>query len=454
MPRKAPELAPADVSALVRIGVPGKFSVGSTRGLTLAVRRPGVAVWTLRLRIDGRSTDRRLGLYVERTRSHADPLTLAQARDAQLTLAQARDVADVLRVAIAAGADPVTQRRAARKATEARANQKTFKEVANLAHADRAAGFKNAKHAAQWITTLETYAFPTLGEMPIADIHAANVADVLRPIWHNKPETASRVGQRIATVMRYGEAHGWTDRAPVKAAIEMLGPQKVEEAHHPALAVGDMPRFMAALRAAEGTGARALEFAILTAARSSEVRGARWHEVDLKARLWTVPGERMKRGRRHVIPLSDAAIALLRALPGGEPGGLIFPGEPQKRGRPRGRTSSGALAPLSDMTLLAVVRRLHEADTAADGAGFVDREQMREGAHPIATPHGVARSTFRDWCGETGVPRELAERALAHAVGDKTEAAYARSTLVEQRRPVMQAWGRFCTAEKGRTAPS
>jgi len=418
-------MRPVDVAAIVKAGQPGKYAVGGVGGLALIVRPDSDPVWVLRTRVEGSSTDRRLGAYAV----HA-------GTPGALTLAQARAAAGRMRAAVESGTDPVTQRRrerkAAKEAAERRANQKSFAEVARLAHETKAKGFKNDKHAAQWITTLQTYAFPLIGDKPVADIRAGDVVEVLKSIWHEKPETASRVAQRIAAVMRYAEGHGWTDRAPVKAALELLGPQRIAEKHHPALPVADMPRFMVALRAAEGAGARALEFAILTAARSGEVRGAIWREFDLKANLWTVPGERMKRGQKHVVPLSDAAIALLKALPKVEADDLVFPSD---------QTGEA----LSDMTLLAVVRRLHEADVAAGGKGFLDVHQLRDGEHPIATPHGIARSTFRDWCSETGVPREIAERALAHAVGDKTEAAYARSTLIEQRRPVMQAWGAFCT---------
>jgi len=423
MPKIAESMSPAQVAAKVKAGVPGKYAVGGAPGLALVVYPTGAAAWTLRTRVDGKSTDRRLGGYT----GHA-------GTPGALTLKQARDAAGGMRVKVADGADPVTERRrvreAERQAAVEREKQKTFEEVAYLAHEAKSASFKNAKHAAQWITTLQTYAFPTIGEKPVADIRAGDVAETLRPIWHEKPETASRVAQRIAAVMRYAEAHGWTDRAPVKAALELLGPQRVAVDHHPALPVADVPRFMAVLRAAEGVGARALEFAILTAARSGEVRGATWREIDLKVKLWTVPGARMKRGKPHAVPLSDAAVALLKALPRGEPGDLLFPStQPGYEG-----------AQVSDMTLSAVVRRLHEADVAAGGPGFIDPQE----GDRVATPHGIARSTFRDWCSENGVPREIAERALAHAVGNKTEAAYNRTALLEQRRPVMQEWAAHC----------
>lgn len=415
-------MSAAAVAAIVKERAPGKYAVGGAAGLALVVHPSGAVAWMLRTRVGGKSTDRKLGAYA----AHA-------GTPGALTLKQARDAAAGMRVKVADGADPVTERRRAReaeqKAAELRAQQKTFDEVAYLAHEAKAPRFKNAKHAAQWINTLETYAFPSLGDRPVTDIRAGDVAETLRPIWHEKPETASRVAQRIAAVMRYAEAHEWTDRAPVKAALVLLGKQAAKVESHAALPIGEVARFMVALRAAEGVGARALEFAILTAARSGGVRGATWREIDLKAKLWTVPAARMKAEVEHVVPLSDAAVALLKSLPRGEPDDLVFPSEmPGHEGNP-----------LSDMTLSAVVRRLHEADLAAGGKGFADARSGR-----VATPHGIARSTFRDWCSETGVPRETAERALAHAVGDKTEAAYLRTTQIEQRRPVMQAWGALC----------
>lgn len=407
MPRVSKGLSPASAKALVQAGEPGKHAAGVVAGLSLVVRSPGRASWVLRTRIDGRSTDRALGDFA----FHAGR---------GLTLAQARDAAGRLRVQLAGGADPLAAKRAARAAAD---RARTFAEVAALAHAAKSASFRNAKHAEQWIATLQTYVYPTLGTVPVADVRAGDVADALRPVWQAKPETARRVAQRIAAVLRYAEAHGWTERAPVKAALELLGGQQRAVEHQPALPVDQMRRFMPALRAAEGMGARALEFAILTAARSGEVRDATWGEVDLQARLWTIPGARMKAGRQHAVPLSAPAVRLLEALPRGDADDLIFPGE------------RGAL---SDMTLSAVARRLHAADVAAGGPGYVDRETGR-----VATPHGF-RSTFRDWCAQAGVSRELAERALAHAVGDKTEAAYYRDRLIEERRPVMERWAAHC----------
>lgn len=425
MAKAVAPLSGAAVAAIVKAGKPGKYAVGGAPGLALVIQPSGTASWFVRLRVDGKSTDRRLGSYA-----------LHGGTGDALSLAQARSKAPERRVEIRKGTDETSVRRAERaKAAQAegQAKQKTFAEAARAAYEVKRPTFKNDKHASQWITTLETYAFPTLGARPVAEIRAADVKDAILPIWHEVPETARRTLQRVMSVLEYAEAHEWTDRAPSRGAVVTLlgGAQTAQPQHHAAVPIDGVPRLMKALAGAEGMGARALRFAILTAARSGEVRGAAWREIDLQARLWTVPAERMKREGNgdHVVPLSDAAIALLKALPQGEPDDLIFPSE---------QPGSEGLQ-MSDMTLSAVIRRLHAADVAAGGPGFTDSRSGR-----VATPHGVARSSFRDWCSENGVPAEVAERALAHAVGDKTERAYLRTKLIEQRRPVMQAWGAFC----------
>ena len=415
MPKKAETLSAQQVD---KLRVPGKYAVGGADGLALVVQpKTGVRSWVLRVRVDGKSTDRKLGGYSNK------------GKPGCLTLKQARDAAAALRAQIAAGGDPVAQRRAEEAAAEeaVRKQAATFEAIARETYATVAASFRNEKHAAQWISTLETYVFPTLGDRPIDTIRVPDIAEVLKPIWLEKPETARRVRQRMDRVFRYAMAHGAADTNPVPAVDDLLPVQQDAVEHHPALPLADMTRFMLVLRAAWGTAARALEFAILTAARSGEVRGARWRELDLEAKVWNVPAERMKRRRPHAVPLSDRAIELLKALPEGAPGDLIFPSD-QNPGEP-----------YSDMALSAVVRRLHDADVNNEGPGFFDPHSGGR----IATPHGF-RSAFRDWCAETHVPREVAERALAHVVKDSTEAAYNRTQLVEQRRPVMDAWARHC----------
>jgi integrase len=419
MPKKAEVLSAQQVDKLRE---PGKYAVGGADGLALVVQpTTGVRSWVLRVRVDGKSTDRKLAGYSNIVKPGC------------LTLKQARNTAAALRAQIAAGSDPVAQKRAEKAEAEqvAKAQAATFAAVARETYATIAASFKNAKHAAQWISTLETYVFPILGDRPIDTIRVPDVAEVLKPIWLAKPETARRVRQRMDRVFRFAMAHGTADKNPVPAVDDLLPVQQDQVDHHPALPIADMSRFMKTLRGAWGTAARALEFTILTAARSGEVRGAIWREIDFQAKVWNVPAARMKRSRPHTVPLSDAAVALLQAQGPGEADDLIFPSDQ----RPD--------QPYSDMALSAVVRRLHEADVVADGPGFVDPLQRRAGVHPVVAPHGF-RSSFRDWCAETGVPREVAERALAHVVKDSTEASYNRTQLLEQRRPVMQAWALHC----------
>lgn len=408
MPKKSEALNAAQVKALRE---PGKHAVGGAGGLSLVVQpKTGARSWVLRTRVNGKSTDIRLGDYSD-----------VPKREGFLTLAEARDAAGEARAKLAKGEKP-----APAKAKAAPAAGQTFEALARETYKTVSASFKNEKHAAQWITTLETYAFPTLGARPINEIRVPDVAEVLKPIWLTVPETARRVRQRMDRVFRFAMAHGAADANPVPAVDDLLPVQQDTVEHHPALPLAEMARFIPALRAAWGTAARALEFAILTAARSGEVRGARWREIDFEARVWNVPAERMKRKRPHAVPLSTRAVELLQGQGVGEPDDLIFPSD-QAPGEP-----------YSDMALTAVVRRLHQGDVENDGAGFTDPHSGGR----IATPHGF-RSSFRDWCSESGVPREAAERALAHVVKDSTEAAYARTQLIEQRRPVMQDWAAF-----------
>jgi integrase len=277
-------------------------------------------------------------------------------------------------------------------------------------------GWKNAKHADQWKNTLATYASPIIGALPVADVDTDLVVKVLTPIWTTRTETATRVRGRIesildwATVSRFRQGD---NPARWRGHLENLlaNPNKVAPVkNHPALPWRETPAFMVRLAQCRGVAARAAEFAILTAARSGEVRGATWDEVDLEARLWTVPAERMKAGKEHRVPLSGAAMALLAAIPRRD--GLIF----------AGRSGSAAL---SDMSLTAVLRRLGRSDI---------------------TIHGF-RSSFRDWCAEAvgnSFSREVCEHALAHSLPDRVEAAYRRGDLLDKRVVLMQAWADYC----------
>lgn len=395
MPRKARELSPLEVRRLTN---PGRWSVGGVDGLALQVTEAGARSWVLRLRVAGSQREMGLGSFPT------------------ITLADAREKARVHRTKSAAGQDPILIRRQTASAAVAeRAAQQTFASVASQYVAQHEKGWKNKKHGAQWTATLETYAAPIVGRLLIRDVTTAHVIRVLEPIWLTKTETATRVRSRMELVLDFAAARGLREglnparwRGNLDAALPK--PSKVAKVqHHAALDIREMVDFMARLNTLPGNGARALEFAVFTAARSGEVRGAKWMEIDLSNSLWTIPAARMKSGREHRVPLSRPAIRLLRELPTANKDDLVFPGVDGQ---------------LSDMTLTAVLRRMK-----------VD-----------ATVHGF-RSTFRDWISEsTAHSTEVAEMALSHAVGDKVEAAYRRGDLFEKRVALMSEWGSFLRA--------
>lgn len=291
--------------------------------------------------------------------------------------------------------------------------------MAGLYIAANEAGWRNAKHRAQWVATLEAYAYPHMGDLPAGAVETAHVMAALEPIWREKPETASRLRGRIEAVLDYAKARGWREGenpARWRGHVANMLPARGKVAkvkHHAALPWREIGGFMATLRAGSGLAARALELAILTAARSGEVLNARWSEIDLEEAVWTVPAERMKAGREHRVPLSAPAVALLRELlplRDAERGDWVFPGA--RPGRP-----------LSNMALEMLLRRMKRSDLTA---------------------HGF-RSTFRDWCAEqTAFDRDTAEMALAHVVRDKVEAAYRRGDVFEKRRRLMDEWAAFC----------
>jgi integrase len=296
----------------------------------------------------------------------------------------------------------------------------TFEQAAGSYIAAHESGWRNAKHAQQWRNTLASYAYPKIGALMVRNVELAHILAVLEPIWAERTETATRLRGRIEQVLDWATARGYRDGlnpARWRGHLDKLlaRPSKVAVTeHHAALPFIEVGNFMQRLGEAKGMGARALEFAILTAARSGEVRGATWTEIDLKAAVWTIPGVRMKMGREHRVPLSPPAIALLIALPRMVGTDLVFPA-------PRGGV-------LSDMTLSAVVRRMRVT----------------------AVPHGF-RSTFRDWASErTNYPRDVAEMALAHTISNKVEAAYRRGDLFEKRRRLMADWATFCSRTQPR----
>lgn len=423
MPKIARELTALEIKRLTHPGHAGhaKFPVGGVPGLLLQITPGGGRSWQMRTMIGGKRRVIGLGSY--------PTFSLAQARE------RARDLLDMVH----RGIDPVEERKAARAAlAAAQARGLTFDQATARFLDHKVDEFRNAKHAAQWRSTLKTYASPALGDMLVADIQVADVQRALVPIWSFKTETATRVRGRIEAVLTWATVAGHREGdnpARWKGNLDALLPRPAKVArtqNHPALALGDAPTWFAALREREGIAARALEFAALTASRSGEVRGAKWAEIDFGAGLWTIPSKRMKAAREHRVPLTEAAIALLRSVQRDADNDHVFPA-------PRG----GAL---SDMALSSVMRRMQEAaETEARKTGEpVETAGWRDPrSHRPAVPHGL-RSTFRDWAAEwTEYPREMAELALAHDVGSAVERAYRRGDMVERRRAMMDAWGNF-----------
>ena len=374
---------------------------GDGAGLYLQVRGATNRSWLYRFKLHGKSHLMGLGTV------------------ADVSLAEARDAAMEARKVVRRGINPIDERRAQRSQLAALAGL-TFAQVADAYIAAHEASWRNAKHRQQWRNTLDTYAAPVLSKLPVAQVEVGDVMRVLEPLWREKTETASRLRGRIESVLDYAAARGWRsgdNPARWRGHLDNLLPARSKVAkveHHAALPWRQIGAFMASLAKEEGISALALRFTILTAARTGEVIGARWSEVDLGEALWTVPAGRMKASREHRVPLSDAAMNLLREVEklrmNPKADGFVFPGG--KLGKP-----------LSSMALLMLLRRMERTDLTA---------------------HGF-RSTFRDWCGEaTNYPREVAEAALAHVNGDKTEAAYLRSDMMEKRRRLMADWAAFC----------
>jgi integrase len=336
-----------------------------------------------------------------------------------VTLKEAREQADDARRLRRRGIDPINDRREAKVAEAiATAKQTTFATAAHGYIRSHGPGWRNAKHAGQWTSTLATYAFPLFGHLPVRSIDTELVLKALEPIWTAKPETASRVRGRIESVLDWAKARKMRDGenpAHWRGHLDKLLPKrskvrKVE--HHAALPFDALPEFIGRLNTQQGVAARALVFTILTAARTGETIGAKWDEIDLGAKVWTIPAGRMKAGKEHRVPLAPAAIAILAAER--RENDYLFPGS-------RG-------AGLSNMSFLMLLRRM--------GCGDL-------------TAHGF-RSSFRDWAAErTNFAREVAEAALAHTLPDKVEAAYRRSDLFDKRRRLMEAWARFCATPAG-----
>jgi integrase len=376
---------------------------GDGGGLYLQVRGARQRSWLFRYKIKGRGRLMGLGPFPD------------------VGLAEAREAATAARKLLRTGTDPLEQRRHQRADAEAKACAFTFAQVAQRYLAAHEKGWKNAEHRRQIRAALVDVASPIIGSRAIEAISVEDVMRVLEPIWHATPETASRIRGRIEAVIDYATAQGWRvgdNPARWQGHMENLLPARGRLAlvvHHPALPWGEVGAFMAELRKQDGVSARALEFSIHTAARSGEVLGATWGEIDMQTAIWTVPSWRMKAGREHRVPLSVQAVAALHEAEiwrtNATPDAIVFPG---RRGRRMNRIAS--------FTLL---RRMGRGDL---------------------TQHGF-RSTFREWCAEaTNYPREIAERALAHDTGNKVEQAYQRGDHLERRRLLMAEWSDFCTS--------
>lgn len=379
-------------------------------GLYLHVGKAGNASWIFRFQLNKRRREMGLGAL------------------SSLSAVEARAKAAELKAMVGRGIDPLEARQADREEeAQAQAAQKeeqtlnaaTFRAATERHLALKESGWSNVKHRQQWQNTLATYAYPHIGDLPVRDITPQHVLQVLEPIWSTKPETASRVRMRIEAVLDGAKVLGWRSgenpafwRGNLDAVLPPRSKVRAVK-HHPALPWKEIAAFMTQLRERDGFAARALEFAVLTAARSGEVRNAAWSEIDLDQRLWIIPAERMKAKREHRVPLSRAAITLLSQVPHLEGCDLLFPGT--------------RMQPLSGMSISAVLKRMGKTDI---------------------TVHGF-RSTFRDWAAEdTGHGSDIVEMALAHTVANKTEAAYRRGDLLAKRRRLMEDWAGWCAHGK------
>jgi integrase len=397
---------------------PGMYGDGG--GLYLQVTGASAKSWVFRYWVAER--DRATGelvrdLATNKARGASREMGLGSCT--VVTLDEARERAGECRRLRERGIDPIDARREAKQQVALeKANALKFKDAAAAYIAAHRAGWRNEKHASQWTTTLETYAYPTIGDVPVQAIDTSLVMRVIEPIWPTKPETAARLRGRIESVLDWATVRGYRqgeNPARWRGHLAKLLParskvRKVE--HHAALPYVELPTFLVALCNQDGVAARALEFTVLTAARTGEIIGARREEIDAREKVWNVPGARMKAGKDHRVPLSTRALTILDAIEGANSADADF----IFRGGKAGKS-------LSRMAMLKVLKRMGRADL---------------------TVHGF-RSTFRDWAAErTNFPNEVVEMALAHAVGDKVEAAYRRGDLFDKRRRLMAAWAKFC----------
>lgn len=429
MPRVAKELSDL---AVKRLGpkpgqrFPVSYPVGGVSGLSLQVTPAGGKSWLLRFTTGARPHKEIPGRMVQVRRE------FGLGGYPTVTLKQAREKAREVHKQLAQGVDPIEQGKAQRSALAAeQARAMTFEQAASQYIEAKGGEWKNTKHRQQWENTLKTYAAPELGTLRLSDIDTPHILAVLEPIWATKTETATRVRQRMEVILDWATARKYRDGenpARWKGHLDTMlaKPTKVNHKKpQPALPYTKAHDFMADLRSREAPAARALEFLILTAARPGEVRGATWAELDLEQKVWVVPAERMKAGKEHRVPLSEAAVQLLRDLPRIKGNDLLFPAV-------RGGV-------MSDQAMPALVKRMHATNVKAGGDGYKDPKEDR-----TITAHGF-RSTFRDWAAEaTDHPNEVVEMALAHKIKNKAEAAYRRGDLFEKRQRLMADWAAYC----------
>lgn len=396
MPRK---LHNALTAQSVKHARPGRHADGN--GLHLLVKESGARSWVYRFMLKGKSRD----------------IGLGAAGPGGISLADARDTRDALRLKVKAGVDPLEERQqqaaeADAEAQAARVAQVTFKDVAKGYIAANEDSWRNAKHRQQWRNTLDSYVYPEIGDMPVGEVETAHVLRIIEPIWKTKPETASRIRGRIETVLDSAKARGYRqgeNPARWRGHLAQILPArtKLSRGHHKAMPYQEIPAFVRSLHTRDAVAALALEFTILTAARSGEVLGATWGEIDLEGGIWTVPAERMKAAKEHRVPLSSRVLEILECVKALE-SDYLFPGA--RGGR------------LSGMAMAMLMRRMK-----------VD-----------VTVHGF-RSGFRDWAAEqTGYAHEVAEMALAHSIGNAVERAYRRGDLFDKRQRLMNDWAKYC----------
>lgn len=411
MPKIAKELTAAQVKSIKAFEKARGYPVGGVPGLLLWVKPSDAKSWILRTTISGRRVDLGLGSY--------PMISLAEARNAARSILTRYKLENV---------NPLLEKKLRREKEKELQSRPTFTYAAESFLARKSDEWRNPKHAQQWKQTLATYVVPKIGKKAVAEITRSDIQSVLDPIWDTKRETATRIRGRMESVLAYAAVMGWRDEtnpAQWKGALDKIYSTKKTVLHHPALPWQRVGEFMKTVRESEANSARALEFTILTASRVGMVLGATWSEIDIEKKCWTVPKTRMKSGVEFRVALSDDALALLLKMKSYKRNELVFPA--QRGGK------------ISDMTLTKFIRDSHERRIKAGLPGWFDPKSDNR----VIVVHGF-RSTFRDFCADTGNPAHLAEQALAHVIGDKVISAYNRSDLFEQRIEMMNRWAAQC----------